>query len=372
MGILDRAAEQSNEREILKNRIRNRVTEVIRAYRHSWDVFSELIQNSVDSINRRYKIHNDPDFYLYKVIRERYENIESNPSYSGRINIEFDNENRTLTIKDNGTGIRRKNIESFLLPESTDKREGTEYGFKGYGLTFSAFISTSFEIKSRHFVENTTHKLSLSGLLDWLVDPEDNSAFPEEPQPDVTEADEQLEEWNTIITLSLSDNYSELLPAISAADQAFDLIENTKREDNQPEGFEYILRTRTAIGNTKHLFNSAPDVQINTFVDIEYEDGEEMSDYEVPYRYYHPKEHTELGVDSYGLAEYMDKYPRTTFEPSFRSLYHTPEESEEVGSRKVIDCRYALCAVAQNRLSNIEANLGLSSIDTGDTDITYL
>lgn len=69
--------------EDVERRLRQKVNETFRAYRHSWDVFSEIIQNSVDVINQRYGILNDPSFYLYEPYREKY-TITPDPSYALR------------------------------------------------------------------------------------------------------------------------------------------------------------------------------------------------------------------------------------------------------------------------------------------------
>jgi len=58
---------------------KSKIREIVRAYRHSWDVYSELIQNSVDAINRLYRIKNDPNFYLYSEFRKRFPDFSSDP-----------------------------------------------------------------------------------------------------------------------------------------------------------------------------------------------------------------------------------------------------------------------------------------------------
>ena len=162
----------------------------------------------MDSINRKYRILNDPSFYLYDEYRDRYEDISADETYTGEIKIIVDVENLEIVIKDNGIGIKRSDLESCLLPEHTDKEIGSEYGFKGYGLTFAAFISSYISIKSKYFADDSfgTNKIELEGLLDWLVDSSGDTDFPAEPVPDATEADTQLEEYNTSIKLQLSDN----------------------------------------------------------------------------------------------------------------------------------------------------------------------
>ena len=97
-----------------ESEIKTRIQDILRSYRNPWDTFSELIQNSVDAINRRFRIMNDPDFYLY----EELENIDT--EYMGKIYIEVFPYSRTIRISDNGTGIEDTKILSMLLPEGTD------------------------------------------------------------------------------------------------------------------------------------------------------------------------------------------------------------------------------------------------------------
>lgn len=137
--------------EDVEPKLREKGKEILRCYRHSWDIFSELVQNAVDAINRRYKILNEPSFYLYQEFRNKYD-IISHPNYRGVIKITIDVLNKNIQIEDNGVGIESDNLARFLLPDESGKSVGKEYGFKGYGLTFAAFISREFKIKSRFFV----------------------------------------------------------------------------------------------------------------------------------------------------------------------------------------------------------------------------
>lgn len=95
--------------------------EIVRSYRHSRDIFSELIQNSVDAINRRHMVHNDPQYYLYQEFREKYGVIEPDPDFRGKLSIELDVDNRTLIVSDNGIGIDPDKIEKYILPKDQKK-----------------------------------------------------------------------------------------------------------------------------------------------------------------------------------------------------------------------------------------------------------
>lgn len=369
VSLLETAQRVSSDPELIETQIRDRASEVVRAYRHSWDVYSELIQNSVDAINRRYRILNDPDFYLYGEIRERFPDFESDMSYTGRIEIKVDVRDREIEIRDNGVGIVREDIEEFLLPEGTDKSMGQEYGFKGYGLTYVAFISKKFYLASQPFVpaSSQAHEFSLRGLFDWLTSDNGEVPFPSEPIPDTVPIEDDFDdEWSTIVKVKLFDDYSTRFPAVSSAEQAIELTDSERRL----EGFKYILRTRTAIGNTRVLFSTAPIVPITVTLSVIFPDGSTVEDTTVPYQYCHPREHREIAADAYEFADYVERLHRAGFTRNFRGLYHTVKD-ETVGERRPIECDYALGVISSRRLSNIEAELGLDEFETGDVGISY-
>ncbi len=183
MSIIETAKRNISKPETVESRIKAEVEEVVRAYRHSWDVYSELIQNSIDAINRRFRVLNDPDFYLYDIYHTADNYLNPDPGYRGKLKIEIDLSQNTICIYDNGTGIVPSKIEEFLLPKGGDKTVSQEYGFKGYGLTFVAFISQQFHIISRHFAtpNQPFYELRLDGLFDWLSDVDGHISFPNAP-----------------------------------------------------------------------------------------------------------------------------------------------------------------------------------------------
>ncbi|GAB4267407.1 MAG: hypothetical protein Kow0080_09510 [Candidatus Promineifilaceae bacterium] len=375
MSIVETAKRKASEPETIENRIKAEIEEVVRAYRHSWDIYSELIQNSIDAVNRRFRILNDPDFYLYDKYRSNTAyTLESDPGFRGNIKLKIDLSENTIEVFDNGTGILPDRIEEFLLPKGGDKTLSQEYGFKGYGLTFVAFISQDFHIISHHFAspDKVAHELQLTGLFDWLCDDSGEIEFPNSPIPDANPTRIDLHNWNTVIKVKLANDYSVKFPAVSAAEEALHLVncgwERTTKES--PKGFEYLLRTRTAIGNTRHLFNKAPLVPIDIKLEIIVPDGNETMSFDIPYQYYHPKDHDEISVDAYEFKDYYNKIKRASSSREFRGLYHTITDVQ-TGARKAIKFDVALAAISSTRLSNIEADLGLDEIESGDVNISY-
>ncbi len=366
MSLLDTARNKSGDPALVESQVKRKTREIVRAYRHSWDIYSELLQNSVDAINRRYRILNDPDFRLYTDYRQKYLTLESDQNYAGQIGIVVNVPAREIEIRDNGIGIWADKMEEFLLPEGGDKQIGQEYGFKGFGLSYAAFISDEFYIASKPAFESEACEVSLNGLFAWLIDDNGLVKFPETPTPDVSPASgEWNENWNTIVRVKLADDYTTRFPAVSSADQAIRLASEKARLD----GFDFILRTRTALGNTRVLFNKAPIVQIDIKLKVIFPDGE-APEKEIPYRYYHPKDHEEVAVISYDFRDYFQQYKTPSFNKNFRALFHAVP-NQQIGARRPLNCDFALAAISSTRLRNIEEILRLDEIESGDVGVNH-
>ena len=234
MSLIDRIRQPVTvDPDDLEEHARRRIQEIVRCYRHSWDLYAELLQNSVDAINRRFRILNDPNFYLYAKYRET-EDLASDPKYTGKILVRVDLQTRTIQIADNGTGILNDHLDVFLLPGETDKSMGKEYGCKGYGLTFVGFVSRSMKIESTHFLNpGSCSHIEIEGLFGWLCEESD---FPTGPTDSPTETDPIDGDWNTAITIGLDDAYKSKFPAIAALDEAINLAAKRDRID-------YVLRS---------------------------------------------------------------------------------------------------------------------------------
>jgi hypothetical protein len=367
MSLEQAILERVGDPEKIRERVKEQIREILRAYRHSWDVYSELIQNSIDAINRRFRLLNDPDFYLYHDFREKFPDVEPETNYVGNLRIRINVPNREIEISDNGVGIPPEKITDFLLPEGGDKKIGKEYGFKGYGLTYVSFLSQSFYLATRvfHTSDREVYEFGLDNLFDWLVN-ESAQALPSQPIPDVKQAKQSLDNnFCTTIRIRLMENYATSFPAVSSVDQAINLVNDPERI----RGFEYLLRTRTAIGNTRYLFSRAAIVPVNVTLQVTFGDGNQIEE-NIPYSFYHPKDHEEIAAANYDFADYYEQYRRATFERSFRGLYHSVTDVL-IGSRRPLMSNFALAAISSTRLSNIESLLGLDQFESGDTDISY-
>ena len=247
---------------------RRSVAEIIRSYRHSWDIFSELIQNSVDAINRK---------------------GEHDPRFEGSIKIKIDSASRTLSISDNGIGIPASKLAQILAPGESLKKMGKDYGYKGYGLTFVCFVSKHFTITSVH--DGIKANLSIDSALTWMCN--DELPFPKVEIDAPAKTDEPS---GTYISVKLdSGSYADNMAAAAALDSIFEWA-------SEPKPLEYVLRTRTAIGNVGKLFAIPPATNIVVEVNI---DGQI---YPIAYEFLLPTASAYALQDTTTTAEYALKW----------------------------------------------------------------
>ncbi|HYE46320.1 MAG TPA: ATP-binding protein [Caulobacter sp.] len=206
--------------------IRHQIRGILDSYSHDWDVLAELCQNAVDSIARR------------------------NPT-KGHIAISVSAIDRTIVIEDNGIGIEPTQLIKLLRPFASDKAgSANQIGQKGVGLTFVIFTSLMFEIESRHSAGCRT--ATIKNAASWLLADDDDRLL-----MDISEVTDPVENTGVRIKICLADAEHPLLGL------SFDQL-------------AFILRTRTAVGNTGHIWG-AP---LSCDVHLEHKNagGEEHSD----------------------------------------------------------------------------------------------
>ena len=117
--------EDSEYSEILLEAKKREISNIIKSYVSSYDVFSEAIQNALDSIDRKramYKAEHDKDF-------------------SGEIDIYLNLDKDEFSVKDNGTGFDEHEFKAFVAPNMSFNKgneKGTR-GNKGVGASYLAF-----------------------------------------------------------------------------------------------------------------------------------------------------------------------------------------------------------------------------------------
>jgi hypothetical protein len=238
---------------------------VLSSYSHALDFLAEALQNAADAIDERRAKESDAP---------------------ARIEITFDTQAREVSVADTGVGMRSEDVRVVLTPNVTTKsgryaRGGRSRGEKGVGLSFLALGSNYLHIRTCDGLER--QEVTVTGARDWVRS--DGSS--EKPVgKHVTDApDEYLgSKRYTVITLG----------GIDAEDFDRDLF------NYQLEELVWDLRTKTALGNTRYLFEQpfswkrqADEIQIILFfVD---ETGNRRRQ-KVPYAYGTPEELAERPV----------------------------------------------------------------------------
>lgn len=104
--------------EMLESFQRRLIQNILKSYTGKYDIFSELLQNSLDAVDRR---------------RERQ------PKFKGKIWILIDIRKKKIRITDNGCGMTLDEFKFFLAPNITYKEGTKSRGQKGVGATFLAY-----------------------------------------------------------------------------------------------------------------------------------------------------------------------------------------------------------------------------------------
>lgn len=204
--------------------IRKSIKGIDDSYNNEWDILAELLQNSVDAVRLKYNESEDEE-------------------YKGIINIYINSEKNMISIEDNGIGIGPKELPNLLKPFSSGKEiEPKTVGEKGVGLTFALFSSNQFEIKTGN--KDGSRTAVVKDALNWKGGVDNKNLT-----MSVDDSDEKVN--GTIITLSYMKDL-----------EIFDLSN---------EQMKYLIRTKTAIGNTEKIWKDDIDITVNyEFIDNQY------------------------------------------------------------------------------------------------------
>lgn len=218
------------------NSIRKSIKGIDDSYNNFWDILAELIQNSVDAINKK-------------------------PDKTGKIKIEVDALNKSIKIYDDGVGIAKEKIPVLLSPFSTDKENDIgSIGEKGVGLKFVIFQSNDFKMKTSILNSEEISEVNIFGAKMWK-------------EGDSTED----------FCLDLETK----IGTYKGTEIIIKGIENDKLFDLNFNSLKFIIRTKTAIGNVLAIFEETNNIKVY----LKYTDrsGTTNSE-ELPYKYWLPTE----------------------------------------------------------------------------------
>ena len=229
---------------------RQSVNDIDESYNNEWDILAELIQNSVDAV--------------------RESDVEI-----GEIILQVDCQNKIISIKDNGIGINNKDIMPLLALFGTNKKEKEQtIGEKGVGLKFAMFSCNSFTIKTS--CDGITSLATVKEAYNWKVSADEKNL-------PVTIDEIGIEFLGTEITLQD--------------------VRDCPMFDLSIQQLKYVLRTRTAIGNTNNIFDLA-DKDIIITLKYYAPDGV-ITIEKIPFKYLLPTEIVSKN-DKISLEEFYD------------------------------------------------------------------
>lgn len=254
--------------EILKTLIKG----VEDSYNHDWDIISELTQNAVDAI------------------RSKKDSTDEN-----KIFLSIDAYNKRIHIKDNGIGVPAETVKYLLQPFSTSKQNTFDnVGEKGVGLSFVIF-------KTQKFIFKTGQGDTVTTVL-----VEQARSWKENNNDDVLEMD--------IKTEKLDGQFFE------GTEITLEGLEDLPIFNLTFEQLEYILRTKTSLGNTKVLWQDDIDIDI-TFEFISPQQKNKKT--KIPFRYYLIEEDFSNKNEIVDLDAFKEKYSNaaTTDREKHNALY---------------------------------------------------
>jgi len=206
--------EKTIDEEILRAQAQN----ILDSYAHPWDLLAEALQNSVDAIEQ-------------KVAQDR--------KAKAQISIVFNCKLRSVEVSDTGIGMSSDELKEVLAPGKSLKRgKASLRGEKGVGVSFIVFASNRFRIESSDGKQTTS--IQIDNANNWI-----RGSEPKEPQfTNVNIGEAQQYRGSKTYTRI----WIEEIPAKPDVEE--DLFNYT-----QPR-LVYILRSKTAVGNTFPLFNN--------------------------------------------------------------------------------------------------------------------
>ena len=275
------------------NSIRKSIRGIDDSYNNFWDILAELIQNSVDAINKK----EIPD---------------------GNIKIVIDSVNKTIRVIDDGIGIEHGDIPILLSPFSTNKEnDSSSIGEKGVGLKFVIFQSDKFIMKTRTKDEPMGSLAVIDNAKTW------KKATNEEDLPLELDVDSNISLGTDILVSG---------------------IENDKLFNMSFETMKFIIRTKTAVGNVLNIFDNNENIKVMLYyTDINGVKYEE----ELPYKYWLPTENLKQNskIDLSDFKNWLSEADRSDNEKRNKLKNKVIYETGEIVHNDVRVIKYWLCFV---------------------------
>jgi hypothetical protein len=211
---------------------RREIQNILKSYTGYFDLFSEMLQNALDAVERRLA-------------------IESDTSYKPQIWVRIDMRNSSVSITDNGSGMNLVQFKQFMRPNFSFKDSKDGRGCKGVGATYLAYGFNHVEVATKH------DGRIFSGVLrrgrEWVEDRSGIIARPKVERINSFHAPFHAIDYGTSMTVSLQgqDIRPKNLSWLSA---------------NNAEQWLALLRIMTPVGGIYLCGEEAPSINIEVEV----------------------------------------------------------------------------------------------------------
>lgn len=331
------AKENSLEKQLLIQEIdevKSNIERIISSYRHTWDIYTELLQNSADAI------------------LERFGTLDK-----GIVKLEVNSSERSIIIKDNGIGLCENDISKILVNGKSLKRsrKSGKFGFMGFGFTFVSFQTEYLKIESvkDNFYSSRTYR----DLYKFVFS---SSALPNSEEEDALQLAKESDDDNwTKITLKFPAEFPE--PAVEQSLlSAFSMAKNVNT-------FTTVLRTKTIVGILDKVFNHNAEMFVFQ-LDI---DGKAIN---VPTGYLTTREIVKSVLSTeqqcYNLEQYKPIIDATQALPQSAQdqarkavLLESVIKDVEIGLRNKIKANFYISATSKSHINSYNENIKVSDFD---------
>jgi len=240
----------SNDKSIFEEATQRVVQNILKSYTGYFDIFSEIIQNSLDACDKKLKL--------------------AEPGYTPRLSIKIDIVNRIIRIVDNGSGMSLDEVKFCFRPNVSFKGRKEARGHKGVGATFLAYGFGLIRLFTKQ--KNSTISVKLAGGRQWADDSTGSYSRPKLELDDFEASELANETSGTAIEISIPQSVRPDLGwwGATTAHQWYQL-----------------LRMRTPLGGIYLAGATPPKVKVHIAV-IDYSNNLTQEDFEfVEYPYPH-------------------------------------------------------------------------------------
>src|SRR6266496_291222 len=145
----DPLAPEADEPDLVIAAQKREIRNILKSYTGYYDLFSELLQNALDAVEKRVNEHD--------------------PNYTPAVWIKIDLAKESISVTDNGCAMSVSQFKQFLKPNRSFKDGITSRGNKGVGATYLAYGFNYLEVGTKQNQQSWSSGVLKDGRI-WLDD----------------------------------------------------------------------------------------------------------------------------------------------------------------------------------------------------------